>query len=78
MVVTPNWQLLVEYPSIELTLHGWYVDEDDTRVGLRWLVATTKWNILHPTLGNWSGCGTWCQSFSSGMRHEKQDVAWSD
>jgi hypothetical protein len=61
----------VEYPSIELTLLGWCANEDDALAGPLCLVDTTKWNLFHPNLVDWSEHGTWCQSLSLGRRHEK-------
>jgi hypothetical protein len=44
-----GWHLLEVCLSIGLTLHGWCTDGDDALVGPILLVATTIWNLLHPT-----------------------------
>jgi hypothetical protein len=46
-------------------------NRDDALVGPRLLVATTKWNLLHPTQGDWFEFFTYFQSLSLSMRHEK-------
>ena len=68
----------MEYPSIEPKNHGWCTDGDNALACPIQLVVATKWNLIHSNMVDWYGCGTWCQSISSSMRHEKQDVAWSD
>jgi hypothetical protein len=42
------------------------------------LLDVAKWILLQLALEGWFEFGTWFQSPSSSMKHEKQDVASTD
>jgi hypothetical protein len=45
----------VDYLSIELKIPSWCADGDDAHTGPILFVATTRWNLIHPTLVDWFG-----------------------
>jgi hypothetical protein len=71
--LAPMWCPWAVYPYTVLKLLELCVGGDNARVGGGWLVAATKWNLLHPIYANSFEHDTWIRSLSLSRKHEKLD-----
>ena len=52
LLLAPMWHPLAVYHSTVLKIHELCIDGDDACIGPGWIVAATKWNLLHPIQGD--------------------------